>query len=47
MTPTIQPVHAILLPQPRVLIHIRMAVPGASDLKFIDELQKMHTRMVA
>jgi hypothetical protein len=46
LTPTNQPVQAIALPEPRVSINIRPAVPGVNDLKFIDELQKMHTRMV-
>jgi len=46
LTRTNHPAQAINLPQPRVLIHIRTAMPGASDLKLIDDLQKMHTRMV-
>src|SRR5688572_6022523 len=39
---------AIILPEPRVAggISIRLAVPGAGDLKFIDDLQKKHSKMV-
>ena len=38
--------HAIVLPEPRTPISIRHAVPGAADVKFIDELQRRHSRMV-
>jgi hypothetical protein len=39
--------HAITLPAPRNGgIEVREAAPGTSDLAFIDELQKMHTKMV-
>ncbi|MCR4316005.1 MAG: hypothetical protein NUW37_06600 [Planctomycetes bacterium] len=44
LTRTNQPEQAIALPEPRVRINIRLA--ASSDLKFIDDLQNMHTRMV-
>ena len=40
-------VKSILLPIPRNgAINIRLALPGAADLKFVDDLQRKHARMV-
>src|SRR5688572_23758050 len=39
-------VQQLVRPEPRSPIGIRVAVPGPADLKFIDDLQKKHSRMV-